>query len=62
LYNATGASVLIAGLFHATFNSTINPTGFALGVLRLPPEDAFTVLNAMGSSPEWSSSSRRGGA
>ena len=31
LYNATGSSVLIAGLFHATFNSTINPTGFALG-------------------------------
>ena len=47
LYNATGASVLIAGLFHATFNSTINPTGFALGVLKLPPDDAFTVLNAM---------------
>ena len=31
LYNSTGGSVLIAGLFHATFNSTINPTGFALG-------------------------------
>ena len=47
LYNATGASVLIAGLFHATFNSTINPTGFALGVLKLPSDDSFTVLNAM---------------
>jgi hypothetical protein len=39
--------VLIAGLFHASFNSTINPTGFALGVLNLPPEEAFTILNAM---------------
>jgi membrane protease YdiL (CAAX protease family) len=47
LYNASGASVLIAGLFHATFNSTINPTGFALGVLKLPSDEAFTVLNAM---------------
>ncbi len=47
LYNATGSSVLIAGLFHATFNSTINPTGFALGVLKLPSDEAFVVLNAM---------------
>jgi membrane protease YdiL (CAAX protease family) len=47
LYNGTGASVLIAGLFHATFNSTINSTGFALAVLKLPSEEAFTVLNAM---------------
>jgi hypothetical protein len=47
LYNAAGASVLIAGLFHATFNATINPTGFALGVLNLPPDEAFAVLNAM---------------
>jgi membrane protease YdiL (CAAX protease family) len=47
LYDGAGASVLIAGLFHATFNSTINPTGFALGVLKLPSDEAFTVLNAM---------------
>jgi membrane protease YdiL (CAAX protease family) len=47
LYNAPGATVLIAGLFHATFNSTINSTGFALAVLKLPSEEAFTVLNAM---------------
>jgi CAAX protease family protein len=47
LYNSTGASVLIAGLFHATFNSTINSTGFALAVLKLPSEEAFTVINAM---------------
>ena len=47
LYNATGGSVLIAGLFHATFNTTINRTGFALGVLKLPPDEAFTVLNAI---------------
>ena len=44
LYNAAGASVLIAGLFHATFNSTINPSGFAVAVLDLPQEEAFVVL------------------
>jgi hypothetical protein len=44
LYNASGASVLIAGLFHATFNSTINPGGFAVAVLDLPREDAFVLL------------------
>lgn len=44
LYNAAGASVLIAGLFHATFNSTINPSGFAVAVLDLPHEEVFVVL------------------
>ena len=47
LYNATGASVLIAGLFHATFNSTVNPTGFAIAVLDLPEGEAFVVLMAI---------------
>ena len=44
LYNAAGASVLTAGLFHATFNSTINPGGFAVAVLDLPQEEAFAFL------------------
>lgn len=44
LYNAAGASVLIAGLFHATFNSTINPSGFAVAVLDLPHEEVLVVL------------------
>jgi uncharacterized protein len=47
LYNATGASVLIAGLFHASFNATVNPTGFAITVLDLPDGEAFIVLNAI---------------
>jgi uncharacterized protein len=47
LYNATGASVLIPGLFHATFNSTVNPTGFAAAVLKLPPQEMFIVLNTI---------------
>ena len=47
LYNASGASVLIAGLFHATFNSTINPTGFAVSVLELPQDEVFVVLMAI---------------
>lgn len=47
LYNASGASVLIAGLFHAAFNATVNPPGFAIAVLDLPPDEAFVILNAI---------------
>jgi membrane protease YdiL (CAAX protease family) len=47
LYNVTSGSVLIAGLFHATFNATVNPTGFAITVLDLPDDEAFIVLNAI---------------
>jgi membrane protease YdiL (CAAX protease family) len=47
LYNAAGASVLIAGLFHASFNATVNPGGFAVAVLDLPPGDAFVILMGM---------------
>jgi uncharacterized protein len=36
LYNASGASVLIGGLFHAMHNATVNPTGLAVAVLDLP--------------------------
>lgn len=47
LYNASGASALIAGLFHATFNSTINPGGFAIAVLEIPSDEAFVILMAI---------------
>jgi hypothetical protein len=47
LYNATGANVLIAGLFHASFNVIVNPTGFAITVFALPDDEAFIMLNAI---------------
>jgi CAAX protease family protein len=47
LYNASGASVLIAGLFHATHNATVNPTGFAVAVLHLPQGEILYVLGAL---------------
>jgi hypothetical protein len=47
LYNATGANVLIAGLFHASFNATVNPTGFAITVFDLPDDEAFIMLNSI---------------
>jgi membrane protease YdiL (CAAX protease family) len=47
LYNASGASVLIAGLFHATHNATVNPTGFAVAVLHLPQGEILYVLAAL---------------
>jgi membrane protease YdiL (CAAX protease family) len=44
LYNATGASVLIAGLFHAMHNAMVNPTGLGVAVLGLPQEEVLAVL------------------
>jgi uncharacterized protein len=47
LYNATGASVLIGGLFHAMHNATVNPTGFGVAVLGLPQIDVLAVLSGL---------------
>jgi uncharacterized protein len=44
MYNASGASVLIGGLFHAMHNATVNPTGFGVAVLGLPQGDVLVVL------------------
>jgi uncharacterized protein len=44
LYNSAGASVLIAGLFHAIHNALLNPTGL-VAVVGLPQ---FEVLVIMG--------------
>ena len=62
LYNSTGASVLIAGLFHSTFNATVNPGGFAVAVLGLPQGRWRTSSAAWSSWPRWWSSSRRTGS
>jgi hypothetical protein len=47
LYNASGASVLIAGLFHATHNATVNPTGLAVAVLDLPQGEVVYVTGGL---------------
>jgi membrane protease YdiL (CAAX protease family) len=47
LYNVGGASVLIAGLFHATFNATVNPTGFGVAVLGLPQGELVYVVGGL---------------
>ena len=47
LYNASGASVLIPGLFHATFNATGNPHGLGDAVLGLPSGEVQFVLGAV---------------
>lgn len=47
LYNASGASVLIAGLFHATHNAMINPTGLGVAVLDLPQEEVLLILTGL---------------
>jgi membrane protease YdiL (CAAX protease family) len=44
LYNATGASVLIAGLFHAMHNALVNPTGLGVAVLDLPQAEVLAIL------------------
>jgi membrane protease YdiL (CAAX protease family) len=47
LYNATGRSVLIGAVFHATFNSTVNPTGFGVAVLDLPQGDVVVIVTGL---------------
>jgi membrane protease YdiL (CAAX protease family) len=47
LYNASGASVLIGGLFHATHNATVNPTGLAVAVLGLPQDEVIFVVSLL---------------
>ena len=47
LYNASGASVLIGGLFHAMHNATVNPTGLAVAVLDLPQGDVLFLAGVL---------------
>lgn len=47
LYNASGASVLIGGLFHAMHNATVNPTGFGVAVLELPQGEVLFVVGVL---------------
>jgi hypothetical protein len=47
LYNASGASILVVGLFHATHNATVNPGGLAVAVLGLPAEEVVVVTGGL---------------
>lgn len=47
LYNSAGASVLVAGLFHATHNAVVNPTGFGVTVLELPQGDVLVIVSGL---------------
>jgi membrane protease YdiL (CAAX protease family) len=47
LYNSSGASVLIAGLFHGMHNATVNPTGFGVAVLDLPQDEVLFVVGVL---------------
>jgi uncharacterized protein len=42
-YNSAGASVLIAGLFHATHNAIVNSTGL-VAVVGLPQSDVLVIM------------------
>ena len=43
LYNSAGASVLIAGLFHAMHNAIVNSTGL-VAVVGLPQFDVLVIM------------------
>jgi uncharacterized protein len=47
LYNASGASVLVVGLFHAAHNATVNPTGLGVAVLELPQGEVLFVAGVL---------------
>ncbi len=47
LYNVSGASVLVVGLFHAMHNATVNPGGLAVAVLNLPEEEVVYVSGGL---------------
>jgi uncharacterized protein len=46
-YNSCAGSVLLAGLFHATFNATVNPNGFGAAVLELPQIELVYVVGGL---------------
>jgi hypothetical protein len=39
--------VLIAGLFHAAHNATVNPTGLGVAVLDLPQGEVLFVVGVL---------------
>jgi uncharacterized protein len=47
LYNGSGSSVLIAGLFHATHNAMVNPTGLGVTVFGVPQTDILVIISGL---------------
>jgi len=44
LYNGSGSSVFIAGLFHAMHNAMVNPTGLGIAVYGVPQTDILVII------------------
>jgi uncharacterized protein len=47
LYNGSGSSVLIAGLFHAMHNAMVNPTGLGVTVYSVPQTDILVIISGL---------------
>jgi membrane protease YdiL (CAAX protease family) len=47
LYNGSGSSVLIAGLFHAMHNAMVNPTGLGVTVYGVPQTDILVIISGL---------------
>jgi membrane protease YdiL (CAAX protease family) len=47
LYNGSGSSVLIAGLFHSMHNAIVNPTGLGVAVYGVPQTDILVIISAL---------------
>jgi uncharacterized protein len=47
LYNGSGSSVLIAGLFHAMHNAMVNPTGLGIAVYGVPQTDILVIISGL---------------
>jgi hypothetical protein len=47
LYNGAGASVLIAGLFHAMHNAMVNPTGVGVAVFEIPQTNMLVIMSGL---------------
>ena len=47
LYNGSGSSVFIAGLFHAMHNAMVNPTGLGIAVYGVPQTDILVIISGL---------------
>ena len=47
LYNGSGSSVLVAGLFHSMHNAMVNPTGLGVTVYGVPQTDILVIISAL---------------
>jgi CAAX protease family protein len=47
LYNGSGSSVFIAGLFHAMHNAMVNPTGLGIAAYGIPQTDILVIISGL---------------